>query len=91
MVIPQSEGVTGCVDIAIPKSYLGKSAIVEYTVYDDVSKQVVIPAQIVNITKSNFVVTNEEISFDGVPMIFCRIELRKFENPTSIVVGLMTE
>lgn len=91
MVIPQSESVAGCVDIAIPKSYLGKAERLSYTVYDDVSKQVVIPAQIVNISNSNFVVTDEEISFDGVPMIFCRIELRKFENPTSIVIQLINE
>lgn len=88
MVIPQSEGVAGCVDIAIPKSYLEKAERLSYTVYDDVSKLVVIPAQTVNISKSNFVVTDEEISFDGVPMIFCRIELRKFENPVSIVINL---
>lgn len=88
MVIPQSEGVAGCVDIAIPKSYLGKTEQLEYTVYDDVSKKLMIPAQIVNISNSNFVVTDEEISFDGVPMIFCRIELRKFETPVSIVINL---
>lgn len=91
MVIPQSEGVVGCVDVAIPKSYLGKAERLSYTVYDDVSKKIMIPAQIVNISKSNFVVTDEEISFDGVPMIFCRIELRKFENPTSIVIQLINE
>ena len=88
MVIPQSEGVAGCVDIAIPKSYLGKAERLTYTVYDDVSKKLMIPAQIVNISKSNFVVTDEEISFDGVPMIFCRIELRKFENPVTIIINL---
>lgn len=88
MVIPQSEGVAGCVDIAIPKSYLGKAERLSYTVYDDISKKLMIPAQIVNISKSNFVVTDEEISFDGVPMIFCRIELRKFENPVTIVINL---
>lgn len=88
MAIPQSEGLAGCVDIAIPKSYLGKSDRLSYTVYDDVSKKLMIPAQIVNISKSNFVVTDEEISFDGVPMIFCRIELRKFENPVTIVINL---
>lgn len=88
MVIPQSESVAGCVDIAIPKSYLGKTEQLSYTVYDDVSKKLMIPAQIVNISKSNFVVTDEEISFDGVPMIFCRIELRKFENPVTIVINL---
>lgn len=91
MVIPQSEGVTGCVDVAIPKSYLGHIEGLQYTVYDDVSKRIMIPAQIVNISNSNFVVTDEEISFDGVPVIFCRIELRKFENPVSIVFEPINE
>lgn len=83
MVITQTDGISGCIDVAVPKAYLDHMNL-QYFVYDDVSKKVVIPNQSIIVNSSNFI--DSEISFDNVPMIFCRIELRKFETPVNIVL-----